>query len=245
LHFSPTEKAKNNLLAEGVEEKNIFVTGNTIIDALFEVRRRVSRDALLQQSLQARFPWLTGERRMVLVTGHRRENFGRGFKEICRALVDLAGQYPEDLFVYPVHLNPNVLEPVDSILRTAGVENMYLIEPLEYSSFIWFLDRCYLVLTDSGGVQEEAPSLGKPVVVMRKITERPEAVEAGTVCLAGNSREKIVSSVSRLLDDSTWYQTMSRAMNPYGDGLAAGRIARAVASYLRRKPDVRDAGEGR
>ena len=170
-----------------------------------------------------------------MITGHRRENFGRGMEEICQALVDLSRKWPDVDFVYPVHLNPNVLEPVDQILRATDRNNLHLIEPLDYLSFVYLLLQSDVVLTDSGGIQEEAPSLGKPVVVMRETTERPEAVEAGTVCLAGTSGDVIVEKVSKLLSDSGYYAEMSRAVNPYGDGLAGGRIARAVTEYLENK----------
>ena len=232
LHFAPTRRARQNLLREGVEDESIFVTGNTVIDALMAIRQRVNGDPALARKMAARFPWLADCEKMVLVTGHRRENFGQGFREICQALVDLARSWPAVAFVYPVHLNPQVQEPVDAILRSADVANIFLIAPQEYAAFVYLLDRCTLVLTDSGGVQEEAPSLGKPVVVMRKTTERPEALEAGTACLAGNSREKIVAAVSRLLGDPAHYQAMSQAVNPYGDGRAAQRIAEAVEEYL-------------
>ena len=232
LHFAPTEKARQNLLREGVDPATVFVTGNTVIDALFQVRSTIDRDALLRERLAANFPWLDRNRRLVVITGHRRENFGRGMEEICHALADLSTRWSEVDFVYPVHLNPNVLKPVDAILRSAGAKNLYLIEPLDYLSFVYLLLNCDVVLTDSGGIQEEAPSLGKPVVVMRETTERPEAVEAGTVCLAGSSRRLIVENVSKLLSDAKYYSAMSQAMNPYGDGLAAGRIAGQAVRWL-------------
>lgn len=238
LHFSPTQRAKQNLLDEAVSEDRVFVTGNTVIDALLSIHDSVSNDDHLNKKMLSRYPWLEKYRRMILVTGHRRENFGRGFQEICGALVELSRMYPEVSIVYPVHLNPEVRNPVDSILRKAEAENVFLINPLDYASFVYLLDRCYLVLTDSGGVQEEAPSLGKPVVVMRETTERPEAVEAGTAVLAGNSSKKIIESVSRLLDDRDWYSSMSQAMNPYGDGHAAERIARIVVRYLTAEESV-------
>jgi UDP-N-acetylglucosamine 2-epimerase (non-hydrolysing) len=232
LHFAPTQRARQNLLKEGVGAERIFVTGNTVIDALMTVCRRLHGDSALAGEMAGRFPWLAAWERMVLVTGHRRENFGQGFREICQALVELARAYPAVAFVYPVHLNPRVQEPVAAILRTADAANIFLIPPQEYAAFVHLLDRCTLVLTDSGGVQEEAPSLGKPVVVMRETTERPEAVEAGTACLAGSSRAKIVAAVSRLLDDPGHYLAMSRAVNPYGDGLASRRVADIVEKYL-------------
>jgi UDP-N-acetylglucosamine 2-epimerase (non-hydrolysing) len=237
LHFAPTERARKNLLREGVGDAGIFVTGNTVIDALFQVRDNIERTGDLRRRLALFFPWIGNNRRIVVITGHRRENFGRGMEEICRAIVDLAGQWPEVDFVYPVHLNPNVLDPVDQILRASGHENLRLIEPLDYLHFVYLLMQCDVVLTDSGGIQEEAPSLGKPVVVMRDTTERPEAVEAGTVLLAGSSRERIVRTVSRLLSDSGYYAVMSRSQNPYGDGRSGPRIARAVMQYLDRKKE--------
>lgn len=235
LHFAPTEKARQNLLREGVDPASVFVTGNTVIDALFQVCATIEQNAKLRNKLALCFPWLDRNRRLVVITGHRRENFGRGMEEICMALADLARQWPEVDFVYPVHLNPNVLKPVDTILRSACAKNLYLIEPLDYLSFVYLLLNCDVVLTDSGGIQEEAPSLGKPVVVMRETTERPEAVEAGTVCLAGSSRHLIVDQVSKLLSDADYYARMSRALNPYGDGLAAGRVADEVVQWLERK----------
>ncbi len=232
IHFSPTQRAKENLLNEAVPENRIFVTGNTVIDALLAVHGQVVGDKTLAGNMNMRYPWLEKYTRMVLITGHRRENFGRGFREICSAVSELACQYPDVSFVYPVHMNPEVSKPVDEILGRPGTENVYLIKPLDYVSFVYMLSMCTLVLTDSGGIQEEAPSLGKPVVVMRETTERPEAVEAGTAILAGSSKSKIIESVSKLLDDRVVYETMSRAMNPYGDGKAAKRIAGIVAGYV-------------
>ena len=232
LHFAPTEKARENLLQEGVDTSRVFVTGNTVIDALFQVRSTIEKDVELQKRIASLFPWLDETRRLVVITGHRRENFGQGMEEICYALADLSRKWPEVDFVYPVHLNPNVLNPVNNILRSTGSENLYLIEPLDYLSFVFLLLKCDVVLTDSGGIQEEAPALGKPVVVMRETTERPEAVEAGTVCLAGSSRDLIVKNVSKLLSDKEYYLTMSRALNPYGDGQAAPRIVEKVISWL-------------
>ncbi len=235
LHFTPTEKGRKNLLREGVVPESIHVTGNTVVDALFQVKNRIEQDEKLCHRLTEKFSWLDINRRLVVITGHRRENFGRGMEEICQALVDLSRKWSDVDFVYPVHLNPNVLEPVDQILRAADRNNLHLIEPLDYLSFVYLLLQSDVVLTDSGGIQEEAPSLGKPVVVMRETTERPEAVEAGTVCLAGTSGDVIVEKVSKLLSDSGYYAEMSRAVNPYGDGLAGGRIARAVTEYLENK----------
>ena len=225
-HFAPTDSSRDNLLAEGVNPASITVTGNTVIDALFwvlaridsDTGRRDALDAVLHESLS--FQWK--DEKFVLVTGHRRENFGQGFLDICSAIQQLARLYPEVHFVYPVHLNPNVRKPVNEIL--ADFDNVHLIHPLGYEPFVYLLKYAHLVLTDSGGIQEEAPSLGKPVLVMRDVTERPEAVEAGTVELVGANKTLIVNSVSRLLDDNVHYQRMSRAHNPYGDGKACNRI---------------------
>jgi UDP-N-acetylglucosamine 2-epimerase (non-hydrolysing) len=220
-HFAPTTRAKQNLINEGIESKLIYVTGNTVIDALFQVLQYMDDNKSKAQELEERFNFLSSEHRTVLVTGHRRENFGEGFLQICNAISELAER--EDIqFVYPVHLNPNVREPVNRIL--CGKKNIFLIEPLDYLSFIYLMRRSDLILTDSGGVQEEAPSLGKPVVVMRDTTERPEAVEAGTVILAGANKENIVQYINRLLDDADYYEKMSQSHNPYGDGKASERI---------------------
>jgi len=225
LHFAPTETSRQSLLAENVADSDIVITGNTVIDALHEVVARLDADASLDAQMQARFPFLEDGRRMILVTGHRRENFGEGFENICRALRDISEQGDAQI-VYPVHLNPNVQAPVNRILgKTGGV---HLIEPQEYLPFVWLMRRSYLIITDSGGVQEEAPSLGKPVLVMRDTTERPEAVDAGTVRLVGTDAEQIRASALTLLNDAEAYDTMARAMNPYGDGKAAERIARAL-----------------
>ncbi len=232
LHFTPTEQGRQNLLREGLQDDRVFVTGNTVIDALFQVQERIERDDKLRGRLADTFSWLDAARRLVVITGHRRENFGQGMQEICLALAELSQKWPDVDFVYPVHLNPNVLEPVDRMLRTIDRKNLHLIEPLDYLSFVYLLIRSDVVLTDSGGIQEEAPSLGKPVIVMRETTERPEAVEAGTAILAGNSKARIVEEVSRLLDDQSCYQSMSQAVNPYGDGHAARRIADIVVRYL-------------
>jgi UDP-N-acetylglucosamine 2-epimerase (non-hydrolysing) len=219
-HFAPTTQARDNLLREGVPEKSVFVTGNTVIDALLLAADRVRRHPPEVPGLAPEV--LKTGRRMVLITGHRRENFGAGFESICQAIATLARRFPEVDFIYPVHLNPNVREPVFRLL--AGRENVYLIEPLNYLPFVALMDRSYLVLTDSGGVQEEAPSLGKPVLVMRDTTERPEAVTLGTVRLVGTSAELIVRHASELLTDRQAYQTMAQAVNPYGDGHACPRI---------------------
>lgn len=225
LHFSPTERSRLNLLAEGVDNDSIEVTGNTVIDALIDVAERIESDKALAIDLKRRLPFLRPDLRVVLVTGHRRESFGSGFEQICHALRTLAERGDVQV-VYPVHLNPNVQEPVNRIL--AGVQNVVLIEPQDYLPFVYLMSRAYLIITDSGGVQEEAPSLGKPVLVMRETTERPEAVEAGTVRLVGTSSGRIVAEAFRLLDDASAYAEMSRAHNPYGDGSASARIVQRV-----------------
>ncbi|PIJ50768.1 UDP-N-acetylglucosamine 2-epimerase [Erwinia sp. OLTSP20] len=225
-HFTPTENARQNLLRENVPASQIIVTGNTVIDALFWVRDGILRDAQQNSAMASRYPFLDARRKMVLVTGHRRESFGGGFERICQALMQLAHLHPDCQIVYPVHLNPNVSEPVNRILR--GIDNITLIEPQEYLPFVWLMDRARVILTDSGGVQEEAPSLGKPVLVMRETTERPEAVDAGTVRLVGTDSAKIVAETSRLLTDDDAWQAMSRAHNPYGDGQACQRIVQAL-----------------
>ena len=246
FHFAPTETARQNLLAESVNENTIFITGNTVIDALLmvvdKVRNKEIRDKI-EADLIARFPGLrnvlsshsTINSRLILVTGHRRENFGDGFESICQALKQIADQHADVEVIYPVHLNPNVQEPVNRILT--GVPSVHLIEPLDYLPFVYLLDRASLIITDSGGVQEEAPSLGKPVLVMRKTTERPEAVAAGTVKLVGTSFEKIVGEATNLLTNPLEYKKMSRAHNPYGDGNACARIVEAIrrdkGGYLR------------
>ena len=233
-HFSPTPLARENLLKEHVDEKQIIVTGNTVIDALQMVVGKLREDTAFASEVANRISEmgydvkrLAGAKRMVLITGHRRENFGEGFLNICHAIKHLAEQYPDVDFVYPMHLNPNVRKPVLEILGE-GAENVFLIEPLDYLPFVYMMQHSTLILTDSGGVQEEAPGLGKPVLVMRDTTERPEAVEAGTVLLVGTNREKIEQGVSQLLDDADMYRRMSEAVNPYGDGEACARIAEAL-----------------
>jgi len=226
LHFTPTSQSRQNLLQENLPDARIIVTGNTVIDALLWVRDRVLDDSNLNAQLAARYPFLDPDKKLVLVTGHRRESFGGGFERICSALAQIARQHPEAQIVYPVHLNPNVSEPVNRIL--SGIENIILIEPQEYLPFVWLMNRAWLILTDSGGIQEEAPSLGKPVLVMRDTTERPEAVDAGTVKLVGTDIARIVASVSELLSDDEAWQAMSHAHNPYGDGKACGRILQAL-----------------
>ena len=234
-HFSPTPLAKENLLKEGLNPARITVTGNTVIDALQMVVNKLREDVKLADSVVNRIREmgydtnrLNGEKRMVLITGHRRENFGEGFLNICHAIKNLVAKYPDVDFVYPMHLNPNVRKPVLEILGDK-VENVFLIEPLDYLPFVYMMQHSTLILTDSGGVQEEAPGLGKPVLVMRDTTERPEAVEAGTVLLVGTNREKIEQSVSMLLEDVNTYRRMSEAVNPYGDGLACERIVDYLA----------------
>lgn len=221
LHFAPTAQAQANLLQENVNPSTIHITGNTVIDALISVSHRIDQDPSLRLQLADQFPILDSSKRLVLVTGHRRENFGSGFESVCHALLDIAST-PDVQVVYPVHLNPQVQEPVNRILGKAT--NVHLIAPLDYLPFVYLMKQSHLILTDSGGVQEEAPSLGKPVLVMRNTTERPEAVAAGTVKLVGTDRNIIVSETKRLLNDSDAYQNMARAHNPYGDGLACQRI---------------------
>lgn len=230
VHFAPTETAKANLLREGVAENTILVTGNTVIDALLEVVQRVRTDETLLADMAQRFGFLDKSKKLILVTGHRRENFGDGFLNICAGLADIS-QRNDVQIVYPVHLNPNVQEPVNRLL--ANNPNIHLIQPQDYLPFVYLMDQAYLLLTDSGGIQEEAPSLGKPVLVMRDTTERPEAVSAGTVKLVGTDRQKITEEAHRLLDDELAYQTMSRAHNPYGDGKASNRITDYLAGQCK------------
>lgn len=233
FHFAPTMGSRQNLLDEGLPAERVWVTGNTVIDALLDCRARLRTRPLEQDpelAAHAGALWAEPERRVVLITGHRRENFGQGFLNICEAIATLARRHPDVRFVYPVHLNPNVQQPVYGLLGALG--NVLLLRPLDYAPFVRLMDRSTLVLTDSGGIQEEAPSLGKPVLVMRETTERPEAVHAGTVRLVGTDVGRIVEGVSTLLDDPTQYEAMARAVNPYGDGLASGRIAEALAAEL-------------
>jgi len=227
-NFSPTTSARDNLLREGVDPTSVHVTGNTVIDALLQVKGKLDADTALRQQFDQQFSFLEHGRKMVLVTGHRRENFGDGFERICGALARLAAALPDTDIVYPVHLNPNVREPVGRLLRDVG--NIHLVEPLDYLPFVYLMTRSHLILTDSGGIQEEAPSLGRPVLVMRDTTERPEAVEAGTVRLVGTSEEVIYAEAYKLLTDADTYDTMRRAANPYGDGHACERIADILAS---------------
>lgn len=230
LHFAPTDNAQQNLLREGVAPQTIFVTGNTVIDALLEVVGRLRRDSALQQSQAARFSFLRSAAPLVLITGHRRESFGAGFERICQALAQTAQAFPWVDLVYPVHLNPQVREPVNRLL--AGISNVHLIEPQDYLPFVYLMERAHVILTDSGGIQEEAPALGKPVLVMRETTERPEAVLAGTVKLVGTEVEAIVAGLAELLTDPEASRRMSVAHNPYGDGRACGRVIDALAKFF-------------
>ena len=238
-HFAPTPLSKRNLTEEGVSPDRIVVTGNTVIDALRQVVSRIKADASLDAGLERTLRAggydvgrLRDGRRLVLITGHRRENFGEGFIHMCTAIKDLTRRYPEVDFVYPMHLNPNVRRPIHEVFGDdlSGLGNMFFIEPLEYLSFVYLMEKSAIVLTDSGGIQEEAPGLGKPVLVMRDTTERPEALDAGTVRLVGTDYDKITREVSTLLDDASAYERMSQAVNPYGDGLACGRIVGRVLS---------------
>ncbi len=226
FHFAPTKTSLENLRSEGVPEAQLFETGNTVIDALFWVRQKMDQNPALVRELSAMFPFLDQDRKLILVTGHRRESFGRGFERICEALRRIALEHPTCQILNPVHLNPNVQEPVNRLLQDIG--NIHLIEPQDYLPFIFLMTQSYLILTDSGGVQEEAPSLGKPVLVMRETTERPEAVEAGTVKLVGTNIDLIVNEVGRLLGETSYYQKMSEAHNPYGDGKACSRIVNGL-----------------
>ncbi|WP_343064684.1 non-hydrolyzing UDP-N-acetylglucosamine 2-epimerase [Halomonas cerina] len=229
LHFAPTERSSQNLLEEGIAPAKVHVTGNTVIDALLEVVAKLENSGTFQQQFAEQFDFLDADRKLILVTGHRRESFGGGFERICQALHDTAAAHPDTQIVYPVHLNPNVLEPVKRLL--SDIDNVHLIEPLDYLPFVYLMNRAHLILTDSGGVQEEAPSLGKPVLVMRDTTERPEAVDAGTVKLVGTDVERIVGEMHTLLTDTAAYEAMSYAHNPYGDGRACQRILELLSSH--------------
>ncbi|MDE2376691.1 UDP-N-acetylglucosamine 2-epimerase (non-hydrolyzing) [Bradyrhizobium sp.] len=229
FHFAPTERSRQNLLDEAVDPSHIHVTGNTVIDALMETVERSKAAPTARARMQARFGFLDPGLPLILVTGHRRENFGDGFENICRALADIVARHKVQI-VYPVHPNPNVLAPVQRLLGQQ--KRIHLIDPLDYEPFVYLMERCHLIITDSGGVQEEAPSLGKPVLVMRETTERPEAVDAGTVILVGTSRERIVEETTRLLTDRGHYARMAQAINPYGDGKAAKRIRKAIEDQL-------------
>ncbi|MBX3210044.1 MAG: UDP-N-acetylglucosamine 2-epimerase (non-hydrolyzing) [Labilithrix sp.] len=233
LHLPPTERAKKALLAEGIAESSVHVTGNTVVDALLWVSKKLDDDHAARQELEGRFSFLDPKRRLILITGHRRESFGKPFEDMCNAFVDIVRARPEAEIVYPVHLNPNVQAPVKAILAAAPEElrgRIHLIDPIEYLPFVYLMKRCHFIVTDSGGVQEEAPSLAKPCLVTRNDTERPEAVEAGTAKLIGTQRERIVTESLRLLDDEAHYRSMSRAHNPYGDGKANDRIVRILGS---------------
>jgi len=229
LHFTPTEEAKNNLLSENVDADSIFVVGNSVIDSLLYIQKIIDSSSRLQEDLEKEFSYIRPECKLLLVTGHRRENFGEGFQNICQALKSLVEARQDIQIIYPVHLNPRVLEPVKDILSTS--ERIHLIEPLNYSAFVFLMSKAYLVLTDSGGIQEEAPSLGKPVLVTRDKTERPEALAAGTVRLVGTCKTKIFDSVIDLLDNNTSYDLMSTAINPYGDGTTSSRIVKELLNY--------------
>ncbi|MFN5026313.1 MAG: non-hydrolyzing UDP-N-acetylglucosamine 2-epimerase [Bacteroidota bacterium] len=222
IHFAPTRTAKMNLITEGIKDENIHVTGNTVIDALHMGLNKIAGGATTTDLENIR-QLLRTDKKVIAITGHRRENFGEGFEHLCRAIKEIAQRYTDVQWIYPVHLNPNVQEPVNRIL--GNIPDVHLIAPIDYPAFIYLMQNSYLILTDSGGVQEEAPSLGKPVLVMRDTTERPEAVEAGTVKLTGTHAETIVREVVQLLDNHAHYERMSKAINPYGDGLAAQRIA--------------------
>lgn len=221
-HFAPTQSSYNNLIKENIDPDTITITGNTVIDALLTVKEKVETDQAIITQFEQQFNFLDPTKKLILVTGHRRENFGQGFLNICTALANIAKQYPEVQIVYPVHLNPNVQKPVNELL--SGISNIYLIAPQDYLPFVYLMNRSYLILTDSGGIQEEAPSLGKPVLVMRDTTERPEAVDAGTVKLVGIDAALIQQSVIELLENSSLYQTMAAAHNPYGDGTSCENI---------------------
>jgi UDP-N-acetylglucosamine 2-epimerase (non-hydrolysing) len=229
MHFAPTETSRASLLKENIPNNQIIVTGNTVVDALLQVTGRINSDSALERELAGHFPFLSTDRRIVLVTGHRRESFGGGFERICQALRQIADRFNDVDVVYPMHLNPNVREPVQRILGSCS--NIHLIEPLDYLPFVMLMSRSYIIITDSGGIQEEAPSLGKPVLVMRDTTERPEAVHAGTVRLVGTDTAVIVEQATLLLTDQKAYDEMSFAHNPYGDGQATSRILNRLAEY--------------
>jgi len=229
-HFAPTKNSATNLIREGVPKDNIFITGNTVIDALFHVQRLIQTNESLKKELSNKFKFLKNNKKTILVTGHRRESFGEGFKNICSAIKKISKNNPDSQIVYPVHLNPNVQEPVNGLL--SNLDNVYLIDPQQYLSFFYLMNESHIILTDSGGVQEEAPSLGKPVLVMRDITERPEAVKAGTVKIVGTDVEAICNNVQTLLNDEKAYNAMSFAHNPYGDGKASDRICKILEEVL-------------
>ena len=230
LHFAPTAGARQNLIEEAVDPKTIHVTGNTAVDALFAALAIIEENPRLQERFAAEFSYLSPDKKLILVTGHRRENFGERFENICRALARVAENRPDVQILYPVHLNPNVYEPAHKILKNAEGANIFLIDPVEYIAFVYLMNRSYMIVTDSGGIQEEAPSLGKPVLVMRDVTERPEGVLAGVVEIVGTQAAQIYSSIELLLSDASKYKKMTSACNPYGDGKAAERIARIILS---------------
>ena len=239
LHFSPTSRSHDNLTSEGVKENQIAVTGNTVIDALMTVVEKINKDSDLELQLRSfvtesgyDISRLDSGKRLVLVTGHRRENFGEGFQNICGALRDLACKYPDVDFLYPMHLNPNVRKPINETFGNIEHKNVFFIEPLDYLYFVYMMQKAYIILTDSGGIQEEAPSLGKPVLVMREVTERPEALEAGTIKLVGTNRKLIVDTASKFLDDDDYYEKNKLIANPYGDGKACERIIAKIADFF-------------
>jgi len=236
LHFAPTEQARLNLLSEGILDKDIFVTGNTVIDALYQTRSKIDSNAKIRDEIERKLSFLKNDRQLILVTGHRRENFGIKFKNICDAIRQVAEKFPDVDIVYPVHLNPNVQDPVYQIL--GDIPNVYLIEPVDYTSFVVLMQKSYFILTDSGGIQEEAPSLGKPVLVMRDMTERPEAIDSGTVQLVGSDTVKIVNAIEQLLIDEHKYSMMSRIQSTYGDGMAAARIVKVISQMNDKPPTV-------
>ena len=224
-HFAPTQTSKNNLMLEGAVKENIYVTGNTVIDALFLAKDIISSNKSIQSEIEQQFSYLDNSKKLVLITGHRRESFGEGFKDICTGIYELAKKFNDVEFLYPMHLNPNVREPVTTILSKQ--ENIHLIEPIDYLPFVYLMNKSYILMTDSGGIQEEAPSLGKPVLVMRETTERPEALEAGTVKLVGTDSNKIVNEASELLENRETYDSMSFSHNPYGDGRASEKYSKS------------------
>lgn len=225
-HFAPTEISKANLISENINDDSVFVTGNTVVDALFLAKNKIESDTILERNFEKMFPFISSDKKIILVTGHRRESFGSGFERICAAVRLVAAKNKDVVIIYPVHLNPLVQEPVNRIL--GGLSNVYLVEPTDYLPFVFLMMKSYLILTDSGGIQEEAPSLGKPVLVMRDTTERPEGLRAGTVKLVGTASEVISSNIQLLLDDAEEYRAMSIAHNPYGDGTASEQICRVL-----------------
>ncbi len=229
VHFPPTLESRKNLEREGISPESIHVVGNTVVDALLTIAARIEGEAVLKRQLDERFSFLSEHKKLILVTGHRRESFGPGFERICQALAKIATERGDVEVLYPVHLNPNVREPVNRLL--SGIKNIHLVEPVDYLPFVYLMNRSHLILTDSGGIQEEAPSLGKPVLVMRETTERPEAVAAGTVKLVGTRIDAIVGEINRLLSDEAVYASMSIAHNPYGDGKACARILDVLAIF--------------